>query len=519
MVVLTLAMAMLLTAACSNNGGNNTAPPGNTAASNDNTNAATEDQPKEPEPTPQLTIFASDHSATINAGNSMELPTVKYMAEQTNTELKVEYLPHGQYREQLRLKLAAGDTPDVVQYWTLGDSEIVNNDQALPLNDLIEEHAPNLLKAIPQSAWDAVTINGEIMAIPEAQKAPAERLFYVRQDWLDALGLKIPQTSEELLNTFRAFRNDDPNKNDKKDEIPFTMREGLSWGDNIFGMWGINGDSYHLHNEELIPGFIHPNMKTALTFMRTMYDEGLIDSEFLTNSSKIWNQKITSGIAGSFVHVVNPGSTWQSKLEATSPELNGNLVNIPTPQGAGYDGSVGRVEQPILKTFIVMKNTEHPEAVIKMFDWLFSEEGQEFAHLGIPGETFVKEGENYTWDIEKDNEIAATRNPIVALNGYNERLNAVIRADDPKSAEKFNEGNRIANQEGIPNLAVGMPQPEALISNPDLGYGGILFQETASKIIIGDLPIEAFDDFVEQYRKQGGDQLIKEVTEWYNSKQ
>ncbi|WP_168119562.1 extracellular solute-binding protein [Paenibacillus sp. HB172176] len=515
--MLAIILVLLFTAACSNNSGNNNSP--EESANGDAPQSSQPAATDEPQETPKLTIFASDHSASIPAGESMEQPAIKYLAEQTGTELTVQYLPHGQYREQLRLKLAAGDKPDVIQYWALGDSEVVNNDQALPLNDLIDQYGPHLKEAIPQSAWDAVTINGKIMAIPEPQKAAAERLLYVRKDWMDKLGIDVPKTSGELLDMFRAFLNEDPNGNGKKDEIPFTMREKLSWADNIFGMWGVNGDSYLMEGDELVPGFIHPNMKTALSYLHTMYEEGLLDSEFLTNNSKIWSQKITSGIAGSFDHVVNPGSTWQSKLDATSPELNGDLITIPTPQGEGYDGPVGRALQPILKTFIVMKDTEKPEAIIKMFDWMFTEEGQEFAHLGVPGLSYTKDGDSYTFDKEQDDLLASTRNPIMPLNGYNEKLNAVLRAGDEKSTEKFNEANRIAKDEGIPNPTVGMPQPKALADNPDLQFDGTLFQETAAKIIIGEKPLDAFDDFVKEYRKQGGDQLIKEVTEWYNNNQ
>jgi len=36
-------------------------------------------------------------------------------------------------------------------------------------------------------------------------------------------------------------------------------------------------------------------------------------------------------------------------------------------------------------------------------------------------------------------------------------------------------------------------------------------------IIIGEYPIDEFDKIVEEWRKRGGDQITKEVNEWYKS--
>ncbi len=54
--------------------------------------------------------------------------------------------------------------------------------------------------------------------------------IYLRQDWMDALGLDMPETTEELREVLRAFVNDDPNGNAKKDEIG--MLGATTWNDD-----------------------------------------------------------------------------------------------------------------------------------------------------------------------------------------------------------------------------------------------------------------------------------------------
>ncbi|MNR55394.1 hypothetical protein D3C85_1757590 [compost metagenome] len=44
-----------------------------------------------------------------------------------------------------------------------------------------------------------------------------------------------------------------------------------------------------------------------------------------------------------------------------------------------------------------------------------------------------------------------------------------------------------------------------------------MFLEEGSKIVLGKVPVEHFDEFVKTWRKQGGDQMVKERTDWYNS--
>ena len=176
----------------------------------------------------KITWYMSDSSQAIPAESPMEIPTIQYLADKTNTDLDIQFLPHSDYISQLRLKFASEEFPDVYQNWgiTEFDSEFIfENEQALPLNDLLKEHGQNLLEKIPDFAWDAVTIRGYIWAIPRPAygNAPAERMMFVRGDWLKELDLDIPETSDQFLDMLRAF------KTRGDDIIPFSMREDITW--------------------------------------------------------------------------------------------------------------------------------------------------------------------------------------------------------------------------------------------------------------------------------------------------
>lgn len=525
-IAVLIVLVLLLTTACK--GGGSSSDSENTADTTEQTNSneQTKDQTDNAQATgpDEIRLFITDLTAPIPAIPSMEIPTIKYMGEKTNTNLDVTFLSQDKYHEQLKLKFAAGDFPDVFMEYGLNNalvSETINNGLIMELNDLIDKYGPNLKKQIPQEIWDSVTVNGKIMAIPEPQpgNAPAEKLFYVRKDWLDKLGLQPPKTSDEYLDMLREFRDQDPNGNGEKDEIPFSMREKMSWADSIFGMFGINFDNT-VYNGEVIPGYTHPNAKKALEVMRTMYEEKLLDSEFLTNTRTIWVQKIMSDRVGNWVHVAQDGWTWQNDINHALPDKNPkpDIVAIPTPQGVGYEGPVGRVHMYALKSFFIMKDAKNPEAIIRWLDWLSTEEGQLFVQLGLEGVTYKKEGNTYVYDGEADKKKQTDYWRPVLFNVVNNN-DEIIQAklNNPDAFAKINNSFEVARKEGIPNPLSAMPSPKAFSDNPDLLATGSLWQTTATKIILGEAPLDSFDKFVKTWGSQGGDQAVQEMTKWYNN--
>lgn len=477
-----------------------------TNAANSGTNAGASNGAQQTAEPAAIRIFASDQALPPLKTDD---PNILYLEEKTNTDLDMVYLPHAQYEDQLKLKFASGEFPDVYQAWAGPDADLVAAGKILELNDLIDRYGANLKKAIPQAAWDAVTVNGKILAIPQPTDQ-SNSVMYIRKDWLDKLELQVPTTSDELLDVLRAFRDRDPNGNGKPDEIPFSMREKLTWGDNLFGMWGVNvAWTEVLYNNEIIMSTIHPNMKTALEYVRVMSDEKLIDSEFLTNSKSVWEQKIKSGLVGAWSHVQNLAWQWQSDLDTTVPGDNADVIAIPTPRGAGYDGPLGTRWSPVGKTFIVTKEAKNPEAIIRYFDWLVSEEGQMLTDLGREGDTYKLEDGKIVVDTARMESIS-TFNLIFKAHGTNEAVEEA-KLNNPEAYAKLKLAREVGAKEGFVNESVGMP---AAKSDYNLST---MFLETASKIVLGQAKPEAFDEFVSIWRKQGGDELIKERTDWYNA--
>ncbi|OUS78725.1 hypothetical protein B1748_01225 [Paenibacillus sp. MY03] len=486
----------------------------NTQGENNARNDAKQPETVSPKEAPSFKLYVSDVNKPVPSGNLLEDPTIKYMAEKTGINPQITFFSHANYVDQLKLKFASDDFPDVYLGYGLSQGDgALENGLIMPLNDLIEQHGPNMKRVIPQSVWDSVTVNGEIMAIPQPNHTPSSRVLYVRKDWMEQVGVTaIPTTSDELLDMLRKFKDGDPNQNGEKDEIPFTMRENFSWtGDNIWGMWGISPYEGIELNGEIVPGFLHPNFKKGLEFMQIMYREGLLDAEFLVNSTPIWSQKINAGLAGVWGHVPSDGYKWQESLTDSLPDAGVDVITIPTPRGTGYDGPIGATVFPVDKSYLIMKTAKDPASIIKFFDWLYTEEGQLFTELGVKGINYAEESGTYFYKAESEVEQKTEWRQQFKMHGYNEQAFAAKYTGLMK--EKMQAAIEISNAEGIPSLTMGMPAVGQNLFNLYYEY-----HEPAAKIIIDGAPVdETWDQFAESWRAMGGQELIDEMTNWYNN--
>ena len=214
------------------------------------------------------------------------------------------------YQEQLNLKIASGEMPDIFFPVNGMETELIKNGALLDLTDLLPEKAPHLWETIPEELWDVIRSydpsgEGRIYMIPSMVNYPLSGGI-IRQDWLDKLGLPTPKTQEEFVNVLRAFKTQDPNGNGLADEIPTGGRQEAKWMDHLFAMYGIamweGTPEWDIYDGELTYSAVTPNMKDALSFMSELYKEGLMDPETLLNDKAGWEGKISSDRVGVYFH-------------------------------------------------------------------------------------------------------------------------------------------------------------------------------------------------------------------------
>jgi putative aldouronate transport system substrate-binding protein len=447
------------------------------------------------------------------------------------------------YNQKLSLSINSGDIPDMFH---VNAAQMLLFQEAGLLADLTDvyeaeasESSRDLLTQDPV-ALRAATIDGRLWGIPltDASVASAS-VLWVRQDWMDKLGISAPTSMDDVLEISRRFTEEDPDGNGVADTIGLCMDKDL-WG-AIAGLQGFfNG--YHAYpgiwyerDGALVYGSVQPEMRAGLLTLQEMYAAGQIDQEFGVKDINAIIETIAQGKCG-----MEYGVWWNpyhplNLSQANDPTAFWSAFAIPsvdsTPAKSQYSSAVG--------AFLVVRNGyEHPEALIRMVNFWCD---------NLVGSQDDAVRTTFLGNIEAPDVVLYKYNPVVLwepnanINAGNALRDALAR-HDPSGLDLdamwryriiqayFEQGileawvevatngpngstsilERVADDLGMLNRFYGTPTPTMATNMPTLQT---MEAEMVTKIIMGD-PIDLFDQFVEDWYNLGGTEIVNEVNQW-----
>lgn len=429
------------------------------------------------------------------------------------------------YQEQLNLRIAANEMPDMFMPVNGMETDLAANGALLDLTDLLPEKAPHLWESIPQEIWEVMKTydpNGEgrIYMIPNVVDY-ATNSAIIRQDWLDTLGLSMPATQDEFVEVLRAFKTQDPNGNGQADEIPAGGRAEARWMDYLFSMYGVamweGYPEWDIYEGELTYSAVTQNMRDALVFVRDLYQEGLLDPETLLNDKAAWDGKINSNRVGVYYHWAQGTYEYANSIkEATGADAD--LVAMPPISADGYKGFY--TAKRIKGIQIVVKNTDDQDkidAVMKVLDAYGNQDLWGTFFMGVEGmhHEVVDGIPQKLPDDHKtmENLVLNPGQDISTIESMTTLLESIKTEDTAAAVDRSIENLSHMIEYGKSIAGDGMP---ASVYD---GYADIqnrtLYAEYASKIITGEYPIEKFDEFVERWYASGGEAVTQAAREWY----
>lgn len=185
-----------------------------------------------------------------------------------------------------------GELPDVLFKAALTTSEcmaLYEKGVLVDLKPYLEECCPNLwafLQEYPE-VTEAITLpGGQIVALPYIKPHGTQNYIWVNETWLKNVRMEMPADKDSFQKVLEAFRDGDPNRNGKQDEIPLSF---LGPFDLKFlaHAYGLVGNDYNIFVEEGQVKFL-PLEEEFLPFLkwcREMYAQGLLDNQgFYTTS-------------------------------------------------------------------------------------------------------------------------------------------------------------------------------------------------------------------------------------------
>ncbi|WP_127582789.1 extracellular solute-binding protein [Paenibacillus koleovorans] len=444
------------------------------------------------------------------------------------TTIQFEYLPSADYSQQLTVRFVSRDVPEVVSTTSISDKghpTAIQNGVFLQLNELIDKYGPNLKKKIPPYVWDSprVSQNGKIYGIPALVNPISPTALYVRQDYLDKLGItKQPETAEEFLAFFEKVKTTDLNGNGKHDEVGYAMRGGFGFSNAFFAMYKLFPGSWQMVDGKYTPDIVNPKMKEAVGFYKQLFDKGYIDKDFINAKDADWTSMIKNGRAAVWSHDLrNIGSSWgQANFENKDVKL-GLLPGFKQADGNNYLQPRGL---GISKVDVIISTAKNPERIVQFLDWQFSDDPikTKFHEFGIKDRNYTEVNGKVKWDpageFNKNGESGFYQ---ASLNQAGDtRMDIpVVEAAGAVDLNVLKKGLEYIEKNQWDDISINMPAPEAIRTNPELDYGaGSLFLDMLLKVITGKVPLDSgFNSYVAEWKKKGGEKAIDEATQWYNS--
>lgn len=437
----------------------------------------------------------------------------KLIDEKINIELDLTAVPSANYTDKISVMMAANELPDSF-VWDNYDAKFISyvkQGAFLQLDNIIGNYK-NLQKS-PKVIYDNIRVDSKLFGIPRPRPI-GRSMPYIRKDWLDNLGLSIPKTLDEFADVALKFTNNDPDKNGKNDTFGIGLgvtNGAISLVSTLFAAfdagngWRVNEDST-VTNQDITPG-----TKEALNWLRNLYSKGGIDKDFgITNTTQAVD-KFKAGKSGIILDD-NINSLWKN-LEVMikqEPKANQEFINPPTgPKGkSGVYADAGYLGFWVMSSKLQKQKVER---VMELMEWFASDEGYSYKKNGIEGIHHTKQSDG-----------------TIVRNNEKFQQDGIDGTLPHEPYDKY----RLINQASTPiehynKMKLMFDKVESMVvTNPILNFNSQVLadkgqelkklrDETYIKIVMGVLPLEAYDKYVEEYLKMGGKQIADEANAYY----
>ncbi|WP_339187888.1 extracellular solute-binding protein [Paenibacillus sp. FSL R5-0490] len=448
-----------------------------------------------------------------------------------NIDVQFVPVPRSEEVQKLNVLMASGsEVPDIVFTYDSGTfNRYAEQGGLTELTDLINQSGPNLKKFLGDETLAYGQYDGQQFAVPGKRLVLGKYASYVRQDWLDALGLPSPETAEELHTTLNAFKEKDPGKvgtglipmgmsiaSAQYEPLIWSFIEPLTEEQKYTLTQQLGSNDY----PTLLPGF-----KDALKYMNTLYNEGLMSKDFGLDKDKkkLW-EDVSNGKVGFYTE--DAGEIY---ISGTYKNLQTNQPGaVMTPIDA-FKNSEGKFAKPAYAPnamyVMIPKSSKNAEAAMKYLDWMASGNNLFDLQFGV-------ENENYEL-VDGVPLIKDDASPEIAGRIYNSGDIAIIVngkyvGDDKKNEEayvvqvesKYRDDMR--KSVAISNTDIIQPVRFSKPIETEARYGNGLkdkFMEFFVKTTISKpADFEAtYDSMMKDYMASGGQAILEERTEAYKA--
>jgi putative aldouronate transport system substrate-binding protein len=473
-----------------------------------------------------------------------DMGSIQALEEVTGIDFDYTTPPQTDFSAKLNLAFASDELPDVI----FGAGSALSNSMQveygsqgilLPLEDLIEDYAPNIKKYLdenPDFRKSITAPDGHIYSLarlyPEETVSPLylSPLWY-NGEWLKNLNItELPTNVDELYDLLLRFKNEDPNGNGKQDEIP--LSDGYkNW---VIRTWllpafGMKSQTIEEVNGKVRYAAASDNYLEYLTYMNKLYSEGLLDQEIFSQSSDQYQGNTETDKVGLFASQYSYMATGKSPSDAiTDPMFELVTSDVQsTPLAPGHPRVVAGV-------FSITHKCKSPEAAMRWADYLYTDEGDSLLTTGPEGDWWEyqtnSDGEKVRVYVGDDtSKMEEDRGKVSASYGLNvpgiaadnPKDSVRANADDPAISawDEFNQNEikeKVMPYAEVPFPSLYLTPEEAdkvAASATDIST---YIEQMEAKFITGVEPLSNWDTYISKLKSMGLDEYVQVYQDAYD---
>lgn len=390
-------------------------------------------------------------------------------------------------------------------------SVMMSNGMLLPITDLLEEYAPELLATVPESFLEVTSKDGEIYGVPSYCNKVKSMGWICRNSALEAAGIDINsvKTIEDLDAALFKIKETSP------DLIPLSGESkscnltfpGYSFGSgDAVATWDTLGESTAVaaavyHDDEthtVVSRYESEEFKTDMEYLKKWYDAGLIDKDVATDSATSVAILEKDNVASEFcVMQFDVAATRAANAEASYVELSEAVIGTSVLQQL---------------VWAVPVSCDEPEAAVKFMNMLYTDERiVNLVDYGVEG---------VHWEKKADGTIGFPEGLTAENSGYymgagittllgNGFLAYPWEGADPDTAKKAQE--IMDNAKYSPLL--GFTLDTAALGDTYTALCPIANQEYGPALFCGSAPEGYYEEFIQKMKDAGLDTYLEKVNE------
>lgn len=324
--------------------------------------------------------------------------------EKFNIKLKYTTVPSEQARDQIGIMLATNALTDIMALPGAFDTFMVRPDQMFADGQIIdlktiESSIPDYMKLVNENPVIMKTVmndEGNVLYFGAPlfeQELGMSGGLMIRKDWLDKFDLPLPQSLDDFLNALRTFRDNDPNGNGEKDEVPFCGNQGslqvignLTGVQEVFSMVGGPG------GRVVFGPFEEEAYKKRLKLIALMAQEKLINENYYNFDFKMRDTWMVEDKIGASLTGLGNLDKWNSMMKDHETFLMWPIDNPRQEDGNRYFDRTGLTESIGHSTTLISTSAKNPEKCGELINYFYTEEGHMLQTFGIEGVTYNMDG-------------------------------------------------------------------------------------------------------------------------------